>query len=128
MFRYAFPTIILSFFLYACNPTGSQSGENDFISDTSNPSAFAEDGEIVYALRIPTDIVSFFEETGTGFDPDITCPLEKIPLYDNPEHVALLLGVLGVDLSYCTLFERVTDAAEYYHHIELLAGKLELPR
>ncbi|MCK4748456.1 MAG: hypothetical protein KAT15_15500, partial [Bacteroidales bacterium] len=58
----------------------------------------------------------------------ITCPLEKIPLYDNPEHIALLLGVLGVDLSYCTLFERVTETAEYYHHIELLAGKLELPR
>ena len=75
-----------------------------------------------------TGIVSFFEETGTGFDPGITCPLEKIPLYDNPEHIALLLGVLGVDLSYCTLFERVTETAEYYHHIELLAGKLELPR
>jgi hypothetical protein len=128
MFRYAFLAIVLSFFLYACNPTGSQSGENDFIADTNNPSAFTQDGEIVYALKIPTDIVNFFEETGTGFDPGITCPLEKIPLYDNPEHIALLLGVLGVDLSYCTLFERVTETAEYYHHIELLAGKLELPR
>jgi hypothetical protein len=128
MFRYAFLAIVLSFLLFACNPTGSQSGENDFISGSNNQSAFTQDGEIVYALKIPTDIVNFFEETGTGFDPGITCPLEKIPLYDNPEHIALLLGVLGVDLSYCTLFERVTEAAEYYHHIELLAGKLELPR
>jgi len=128
MFRYAFLAIVLSFLLFACNPTGSQSGENDFISGSNNYSAFTQDGEIVYALKIPTDIVNFFEETGTGFDPGITCPLEKIPLYDNPEHIALLLGVLGVDLSYCTLFERVTETAEYYHHIELLAGKLELPR
>ncbi|MEA3461086.1 MAG: hypothetical protein U9R49_04340 [Bacteroidota bacterium] len=123
-----FRAIILSFFLYACNTSGSQSGDNDFIANSYSPSDFAHDAEIVYALKIPTDIVNFFEETGTGFDPDILCPLEKIPLYDNTEHIALLLGVLGVDLSYCTLFERVSEAADYYHHIELLSDKLELPR
>lgn len=128
MFRFAFRVIILSIFLYGCNPSGSQSAESDFIANSYDPSAFDPDGEIIYALKIPTDIVNFFEETGTGFDPDITCPLEKIPLYDNPEHMALLLGVLGVDLSYCTLFERVNEAAEYYMHIELLSDKLELPR
>lgn len=128
MFRHASRAIILSILLYACNPSGSRSGDTDFVVDSYNPSAFSHDGEIVYALRIPTDIVSFFEETGTGFDPDIPCPLEKIPLYDNREHIALLIGVLGVDLSYCTLFERANEAADYYHHIELLSDKLELPR
>ncbi len=128
MLRQVFRAIILSFFLYACNPSGSQSGETDFIADSEYPSSFGQDGEIVYALKIPTDIVSFFEETGTGFDPEISCPLEKIPLYENPEHIALLLGILGVDLSYCTLFERVNESAEYYFHIELLADKLDLPR
>ena len=128
MLRHASRAIILSFFLYACNPSGSRTGGTDFIADSYNPSAFSHEGEIVYALRIPTDIVSFFEETGTGFDPDIPCPLEKIPLYDNREHIALLIGVLGVDLSYCTLFDRANEAADYYHHIELLSDKLELPR
>jgi len=128
MFRYVFRVIILSFFLYACNPSGSQSVETDFISDSIYPSGFTQNGEIVYALRIPTDIVSFFEETGTGFDPDISCPLEKIPLYENHEHIAILLGVLGVDLSYCTLFERIAESSDYYYHIELLADKLDLPR
>ena len=128
MLRHAYRAIILSFFLYACNSSGSQSGDTDFFSESDNPSAFTQDAEIVYALKIPTDIVNFFEKTGTGFDPDITCPLEKIPLYENPEHVALLLGVLGVDLSYCTLFERVPESADYYYHVELLADKLDLPR
>jgi len=127
MFRLAFPAFILTVCFYGCTFSGSQSGDNEFIPDPGRP-AIAEVEQIVYALRIPTDIVSFFEETGTGFDPGITCPLEKIPMYDNPEHMALLLGVLGVDLSYCTLFERISETAEYYHHIELLAGKLELPR
>ncbi len=128
MFRHVFRTLILSFFLYACNPSGSQSGESDFIADSEYPSSFSQDGEIVYALKIPTDIVNFFEQTGTGFDSEITCPLLKIPLYENPEHIALLLGILGVDLSYCTLFERINESAEYYRHIELLADKLDLPR
>ena len=128
MFRFASRAIILIMFLDGCNTSGHKPADSDFISSSYDPSAFAPDGEIVYALRIPTDIVSFFEETGTGFDPDIPCPLEKIPLYDNPEHIAILLGVLGVDLSYCTLFERANEAAEYYNHIELLSDKLELPR
>lgn len=127
MFRYQFGIFMLSILMYACNSTGPQSGENDFIPDSDYPTAIAVSGEVVYALKIPTDIANFFEETGTGFDPDITLPLEKVPLYENPEHIAILLGVLGVDLSYCTLFERIPEAAECYRHIELLADKLYLP-
>jgi hypothetical protein len=114
--------------MYACNPSGSHSVENEFISDSDYSDVFRPSAEIVYALKIPTDIVSFFEETGTGYDPDLTIPLERIPLYEQPEHIAILLGVLGVDLSYCTLFERIPESAEYYRHIELLADKLALPR
>jgi len=128
MFRPLFGAIVLSLLLYACNPSGSHSGENEFVSNSDYPTEFSRNGEIVYALKIPTDIVSFFEETGTGFDPAITIPLEKIPLYENPEQMALLLGVLGVDLSYCSLFERMHESADYYRHIELLADKLQLPK
>jgi hypothetical protein len=127
MSRYFFGAIVLSLASYACSPSGSNSGENEFAPDPHNSSFYRPSAEIVYSLKIPTDIVSFFEETGAGFDPELTIPLEKIPLYDNPEHMAILLGVLGVDLSYCTLFERFPESADYYRHIELLADKLELP-
>lgn len=127
MFRSVSGALFLSLILYACHPTGSQKEENEFIADSVYSQAFKSSAEIVYALKIPTDIVRFFEETGTGYDPHITIPLERIPLYENPEHIAILLGVLGVDLSYCTLFERVPESAEYYRHIELLADKLDLP-
>lgn len=124
----SFPgAIILSIAFYACNPGGTHSGQTEFAPDSDYSSVYRPGAEIVYALKIPTDIVSFFEETGTGFDPGLTIPLEKIPLYDNPEHVAILLGILGVDLSYCTLFERIPESADYYRHIELLADKLDLP-
>ena len=128
MYQYPFRTLFMLVLLVGCNYSDTPSGSTDFESGTINPYAFASSGQIVYALKIPTDIVNFFEQTGTGFDPNIPCPLEKIPLYDNPEHVAILLGVMGVDLNYCTLFDRAIESAEYYKHIELLADKLGLPR
>ena len=127
MSRFLFRAFILSLVLYGCNSQTPQTGENDFIVDPDLSFSGAEEGEIIYSLNIPTDIVSFFEETGTGFDPGVPCPLLRVPMYENPEHIALLLGVLGVDLSYCTLFERVAESAEYFNHIDLLADKLELP-
>ena len=111
MLRFVFRAFIMSLVLYGCNPKNSQPGENDFTADPNHPSSLIDEGKIIYSLNIPTDIVSFFEETGTGFDPDVTCPLERIPMYENPEHIAILLGVLGVDLSYCTLFERLPESA-----------------
>jgi len=127
MFRFVFRAFILSLLVFGCTSNNPQSGENLFVPDPDTPYGSSEVMEVSYALKIPTDIVSFFEETGTGFDPYVTCPLEKIPLYDNPEHVALLLGVLGVDLCYNTLFEMKAEMGEYYTHIELLANKLDLP-
>ena len=82
---------------------------------------------VIYALHLPTDISILFEETGTGFNPGILMPQDRIPLYDEPGQMALLMGVLGVDLSYCKLFERFPESAECYHQIELLADNLNLP-
>ncbi len=128
MFRFPFRTLLLFVFLIGCNYSDTPPSPSDFVPGSEDFYALARNGQIVYALKIPTDIVGFFEETGTGFDPDIPCPLEKIPLYDNREHVSILLGMMGVDLNYCTLFDRVIESAEYYKHIELLADKLGLPR
>ena len=62
------------------------------------------------------------------FNPDLLLPLDRIPFYENTDQIALLIGALGVDLSYCKLFERVHESADCYKHVELLADKLDLPR
>jgi hypothetical protein len=41
--------------------------------------------------------------------------------------MALLMGILGVDMSYCSLFEQALETTECYNYIDLLAGKLDLP-
>jgi hypothetical protein len=126
MFQTIVRIIILALLMVGCKPSGAPTGSNDYL-DNTNDSPGAEITEVIYSLRIPTDIAGFFAETGTGFNPAVPISLEKILTYEQPEHKALLLGVLGVDLHYCSLFERTLETAEYYRHIELLSTSLDLP-
>ncbi len=127
MCRYLFLAFILSLLLHGCKLSDSGSGKKDFVPEQDHRLNSSKVREVIYSMGIPTDIASFFEETGTGFDPGLTFPLQTVSIYEGPEEMALLLGVLGVDMSYCSLFERTHEAAECYKYIDLLAGKLDLP-
>lgn len=127
MFRNIYWLLTLLSVLIACNQPNSSSNKIDFIPPADSSFSSANAYEVIYSLYLPTDIVQLFEETGTGFNPDLLLPLDRISYYENREQMALLMGSLGVDLSYCKLFEMVIEAAEYYKHIELFADKLNLP-
>lgn len=100
---------------------------NETYRATGDASALGEAYEVIYSLSLPTDITRLFEETGTGFDPSLLMPLERIPLYEHPGKMALLMGGLGVDMSYCKLFGMGAEAARCYEQVELLSGRLGLP-
>jgi len=117
----------LLFLLSACNTSRNSVDQGDFIPDPEGPSKVSKAQEVIYSLYLPTDITTIFEETGTGFNPNLTLPLDRVPLYENEEEMALVMGALGVDLSYCTLFERIQESASCYKHIELLGSNLDLP-
>jgi len=127
MLRHTFWTLSLLFLFNACNQS-NRSNVEEFVPDSNISSASTKAFEVIYSLYLPTDITRLFEETGTGFNPDLLIPFERIPFYEDPGQMALLVGSLGVDLSYCKLFERILESAECYKHIELLADKLELPQ
>ncbi len=126
MFRYAFWMLSLLLLINACNQ--STISKEEFIPDSEESSTSTNASEVIYSLYLPTDITRLFEETGTGFNPELLIPFERLPFYEDPGQLALLMGSLGVDLSYCKLFERVLESAECYKHIELLADKLDLPQ
>ncbi|MCK5135284.1 MAG: hypothetical protein KAR19_05805 [Bacteroidales bacterium] len=127
MFRYAFWMVSLLLLFNACNHPNSISNSGDVFTGSNEPSVKGNASEVIYSLTLPTDISRIFEETGTFFNPELLMPLDRIPLYENPGQMALLIGALGVDLSYCKIFGRVFESAENYKHIELLADKLGLP-
>jgi hypothetical protein len=121
-------TVFVLLLVMACNRSGPTAAGENFIQDP-HFDALAQDAiGVIYSLQFPTDINDIFEKTGTGFNPDFTIPLKRISLYEYPGQMAILLGALGVDLSYCKLFERNLESGEYYRNIELLANNLDLPR
>ncbi len=128
MFRYTLWMVSLLLLLNACNHPNSNSNSEDVFTGFDEPSAMVDASEVIYSLTLPTDISLLFEETGTGFNPELLIPPDKIPIYENPGKMALILGALGIDLSYCKLFDRILESAECYKHIELLADNLGLPQ
>jgi len=127
MFIHFRRTVFLFILLQTCNHPGNRETARDVFRGRSESAVAGKASEVIYSLYLPTDITRLFEETGTNFIPELLMPLEKIPLYENPQQIAQLMGALGVDMSYCKLFELLPESAEYYTHIELLADKLDLP-
>lgn len=128
MYRCVFWMVSMVILLNACKQSDTSSGKGEFNPNLDGSSISGDAFEVIYSLNLPTDISGLFEETGTGFNPDFLMPLDRVPFYETPGQMAFLMGVLGVDLSYCKLFERVLESADTYKYIELLADKLDLPR
>ena len=128
MLKKACWTASMLILIISCNRSGPPSAGNDFIQDPQYDADAQEAIGVIYSMQLPTDIIEIFEKTGTGFSPDFTIPLNRISLYEYPGQMALLLGALGVDLSYCKLFGRKVESSDYYKNIELLANNLDLPR
>ena len=128
MFKYAYWMVSLLILVNACNQSDTRSNREDFNQKEPGSTLSKDAYEVIYSLYLPTDIVHLFEETGTSFNPNLLIPLDRVPLYENPGQIALIMGALGVDLSYCKLFERGLESADNFKHIELLAHKLDLPQ
>lgn len=121
-------TVTVLLIVMACNRSGPPAAGDHFVPDPNYDSLSQDAIGVIYSLKLPTDINEIFEKTGTGFNPDFTIPLKRVSLYEYPGQMALLIGALGVDLSYCKLFERKVESGDYYKNIEMLANNLDLPR
>ncbi len=111
--------------LTACNNKPVQEEENFVIETSLNESS--EVKEIIYSMYLPTDMAELFEKAGNNFNPELPAPVNTLPLYTDTEQMAVLLGILGVDLSYMKILDQKAMAAEYYSSIKILSGKLQIP-
>ena len=114
--------------LMSCNTASKKEADNEQFDVENMPEESIEVKEIIYSLYLPTDIVQLFEETGTNFNPERLIPINSLPKYEDQEQMALVMGALGVDMSYCKIFQQTPSTAAYYDAIELLSEKLEIPK
>lgn len=118
--------LILSL-LISCKTTPSKQASEEHFDASLATKVEAEVQEIIYALCLPTDISQLFDQTGTNFNPGLLIPLETIPGYEGQEQMSLVVGALGVDMSYCKIFEQSASTGAYYEAIEQLSEKLNIP-
>ncbi len=83
--------------------------------------------EVIYSMYLPTDMADVFKKSGTNYDPEIPASIEDITLYTDPEQIAVMLGVYGVDITYMKLLGQSLQAAQYYKAIEQLSQTLGIP-
>ena len=82
---------------------------------------------IFYNMYLPTESSRIFEKLGTNYTPGILNPADNFSRYDDDSKIALNLGVYGVDLSYCRIFNQNAAIAKYFSTVQLLYGKLGIP-
>lgn len=117
--------ILFIILLSACKNEAEQP-EIEFIAEPSVKES-AEVKEVIYSMYLPTDMADLFAKAGSNFDPEMPAPVNTLPLYTNPEQIAVMLGIFGVDLSYMKILQQKAMAAEYYTAIKVLATSLEIP-
>jgi len=134
MYRVLCLGLLLFLFVTACKDQTVQQAEpqdepqtEEFISEIQSVKESEEVKEIIYSMYLPTDMADLFDRAGSNFNPEIPAPVNALPLYTNPEQIAVMLGILGVDLSYMKILQQKALAAEYYTSIKVLSRNLEIP-
>jgi hypothetical protein len=83
--------------------------------------------EVIYSMYLPTDLSHLFSRSGTNYESAIPASNEEITLYTDPEQIAIMLGIFGVDLTYMKLLGQTIPASQYYKSIETLSEKIGIP-
>jgi hypothetical protein len=82
---------------------------------------------IFYNMCLPTEMSTLFEKVGANYNPKILNSADNFSRYDENSKIALNIGLYGVDLSYCRIFNQSAATAKYFSTIQLLYEKLGIP-
>jgi hypothetical protein len=117
--------VVIMFFSSCDNQAPAEEEQFDFQEIKSNNE---EIKEVIYSMYLPTDMAEIFNRSGTNYNPKLPAAINDLSLYDDPEQIAILLGIYGVDLMYMKLLGQSIEASNYYNAIEQLSGKIGIPK
>jgi hypothetical protein len=124
---------ITAFFLFGfflssgCVPRDKPEVTRTDILDVDTTSNSGKVRLIFYNMYLPTESSRIFEKLGANYTPDILNPSDNFSHYTDDAKIALNLGVYGVDLSYCRIFNQNAAIAQYFSTVQLLYEKLGIP-
>lgn len=111
--------------LTACNSRPESISETFETGNTA--SGNKEIREVIYSMYLPTDMAVVFRRSGANYDPAIPAPTDDHSLYQDPEQIAVMMGIYGVDMTYMKMLEQKAPAAAYYSTLRNLSDKIGLP-
>ncbi len=82
---------------------------------------------IFYNMYLPTEMSRLFEKLGANYTPGMLNSADNFSRYDEDSKIALNIGLYGVDLSYCRIFNQKATTAKYFSTIQILYEKLGIP-
>ncbi len=122
--------VIFLFGLFLLSSCGTRNKPEPLTSEVFDAEPTSNAGKvrlIFYNMYLPTESSRIFEKLGANYTPDILNPADNFSNYTDNAKIALNLGVYGVDLSYCRIFNQNAAIAKYFTTVQLLYEKLGIP-
>jgi hypothetical protein len=111
MKKYVYLVIIASIII-ACGGD-SEPIENEVLEaiDEGKTPERAQKAQMIFqTLPSPLETASLFQNAGSGYNPEITNPVENVSNYSTNTQKALNLGIYGADLSYANIFDQSQES------------------
>jgi len=113
-------------FLFSCK---QNSGNYAIEIDTAlSNEALKKTKIILYQMQLPSEMAKIFEGEKSAFTREVINPVENASKYLTSTQAALNVGVYGVDLCYCRLFDETQHELSLLTVIRNLSEQLGIPK
>ncbi len=80
----------------------------------------------IYCVPSPYEIMSHVRELDIQYNQTLPNSVMNLNLYDSQFKKLLNMGIYGIDISYMTLYDQVSEALNYFAALKTLANQIEL--
>lgn len=80
----------------------------------------------IYCVPSPYEIMEHVQDLNLQYDQNLPNSVLNLNLYESDFKKLLNLGIYGIDVSYMSLYDQVSDALNYFAALKTLANQIEL--
>lgn len=126
-----FVGVLLSLFIFSCNNTSQNDGNDGLDTLGVNPELQAEVSSemiqmVISSVPNPVTMSTLLHQSGVVYSSDLLNPIENIDKYSTNYKKALNLGTYGTDLVHMNIYDRTVSTVLYLKNLKDLANDLSL--